>query len=91
MQGTSLGLRERRARRNRERRWRTIRWLLSLAAIVAAGLYAYETGRRLAEREVVRLQEEIAALNQTIETVEKEKASMAGGAKAADKRARDWE
>ena len=91
MQGTSLGLRERRARRHRERRWRVIRWLLSLAAIVAAGFYSYETGRRLAEREVVRLQEEIVALNEAIETIEKEKAGLAGGAKAADKRAQDWE
>ncbi len=91
MQGMSLGLRERRNSRRRERRWRLFRWAVSLAAIIAAGLYAYETGSRLAERETSRLHEEIAVLNQGIAALEADKTKLAEAATAADKKAKDWQ
>ena len=87
----SLGLRERRNSRRRERRWRLFRWTVGLAAIIAAGLYAYETGSRLAERETSRLHEEIAVLNQRIAALEAEKTKLADVAAAAEKKARGWQ
>ncbi len=87
----SLGLRERRDRRRRELRWRLVRWSVVAAAVLAAGFYAYETGTGLAEREVVRLREEIASLNWTIEELAGEKTRLADAAATADKSAKDWE
>lgn len=87
----SLGLRERRDRRRREFRWRLVRWSIAFAAVFAAGFYAYETGTGLAEREVVRLRDEIASLNRTIEELTDEKVRLADAAAVAAKSAKDWE
>lgn len=58
----SLGLREERRRRRRHSHRRIVRWLLALALIAAACAYAYQTGARLAEIDVGKLEERVAAL-----------------------------
>jgi outer membrane murein-binding lipoprotein Lpp len=87
----SLGLRERRNRRRREVRWRLFRWTVALAAVLAAGFYAYETGTGLAEREVTRLSEEIASLNARIDDLTQESTRLAEAATAAGNKAEDLE
>ena len=66
----SLGLREERRRRRRHFHGRIVRWLLALALIAAAGAYAYQTGTRLAEIDVARLEERVAALTARTEELE---------------------
>lgn len=56
----SLGLREYRRKRQRQRLWALIRWLLASAAVLAAGAYAYQTGSRLAARNLASLEEQLA-------------------------------
>jgi hypothetical protein len=87
----SLGLRERRSHRRRQLRWRLFKWTVTLAAIVAAGLYSYETGNRLAEREVARLHEEIQTLTLRIEELEQDNVKLADAAAASDRGAQDWQ
>ncbi len=91
MQRMSLGLRERRSHRRRQLRWRLFKWTVILAAIVAAGLYSYETGSRLAEREVDRLHEEIQTLTLRIEELEQDNVQLADVAAASDRGAQDWQ
>lgn len=56
----SLGLREYRRKRQRQRLWTLIRWLLASTAVLAAGAYAYQTGSRLAARNLASLEEQLA-------------------------------
>lgn len=91
MQRMSLGLRERRVHRRRQMRWRLFKWTVTLAAIVAAGVYSYETGNRLAEREVTRLHEEIDGLALRIEELEEQNARLADTAALADQHAQEWQ
>ena len=48
----SLGFRDERRRRRRRVRRALLRGLLALGLIFAAGIYAYQTGARLAEKSV---------------------------------------
>ena len=66
----SLGLHETRTRRKRRIRWVAAKWLMALALIVAAGVFAYQTGSGLAEREVRNLSREIADLTAKAEELQ---------------------
>ena len=66
----SLGLREERRRRRRQFHGRIVLWLLALAVIAVAGAYAYQTGARLAEVDVAKLEERVAALTAQTEELE---------------------
>ncbi len=87
----SLGLREGRSRRRRQIRLRALKWAAALAAIVIAGVYAYETGSRLAEREVTRLEERIAELSERIQTLEQDNLQLAEAARTARGKVEDWQ
>ncbi len=87
----SLGLRERRGRRRRQMRLRLLRWGAALAAIVIAGVYAYETGNRLAEREVARLDEQITVLNTRIQQLEQDNLQLAEAARSAKGKVEVWQ
>jgi hypothetical protein len=52
-------------------RWTAVKWLLAFCAIGAAGLYAYETGSRLAESKLSSLQGQIVTLNAKIAELER--------------------
>jgi len=87
----SLGLREGRSRRRRQVRLRLLKWGAALAAVVIAGVYAYETGNRLAEREVTRLEEEITLLNVRIQQLEQENLQLAEAARSARGKVEVWQ
>ena len=87
----SLGLREGRSRRRRQIRLRLLKWGAALAAVVIAGVYAYETGNRLAEREVARLEEEIALLNVRVQQLEQENLQLAEAARSARGKVEVWQ
>ncbi len=87
----SLGLRERRSQRRRQIRLRLLKWSAALAAIVIAGVYAYETGSRLAEREVARLQEQIADLSARIQQLEQDNLQLAEAARSAKGTVEVWQ
>lgn len=91
MRSSGLGLRESKARRRRRLRWMVIRWTLALVVILTAGAYSYETGRRLAEREVSRLDEETDALSARIEQLETENRRLEDAAAQAGALARRWQ
>ncbi len=87
----SLGLRARRSRHRRQMRLRLLKWGAALAAIVIAGVYAYETGNRLAEREVARLDEQIIDLNTRIQQLEQDNLQLAEAARSAKGKVEVWQ
>lgn len=87
----SLGLRERRSRRRRQIRLRLLKWGAALVAIVIAGVYAYETGSRLAEREVARLEEQIVGLSARIQDLEQDNLRLAEAARSARGKVEVWQ
>ena len=72
----SLGLHETRQRRQRRVRWTITKWVVALGAIVAAGAFAYRTGTGLAEREVIGLNREIAALGDKTAELQKQNTEL---------------
>ena len=58
----TLGLYEERARRRRSRRWAVLRWILVIGLIGAIAVFAYESGRSLAEAESAALRDDVAEL-----------------------------
>ena len=87
----SLGLRDSRDRRRRKFRRAVFKWVLALALIVSAGVFAYETGSRLAERETIRLKEQIAELSKTIEESRQDDSALKAAAEAAEQGQREWQ
>jgi len=84
------GLREERKRRRRQFRWSVFKWGLAFCVIAAAGVYAYQSGSRLAEAEVERLQREIASLSSTVAELERQNSEQQSAIAAERKRAEDW-
>lgn len=72
----SLGLHESRTRRRRKARWAAAKWVIALALILGAGVYAYDTGSQIARTRVTDLEREIAALGQRIADLEGENARL---------------
>ena len=73
----SLGLHENRQRRRRRFWWGVTKWVLALVLIVAAGAYSYRFGTQLAEREVVKKQERIDALESEVTGLQQQSAALA--------------
>lgn len=86
----SLGLREERRRRNRRFRWTLAKWALALCLIGVAGVSAYESGSRLAEREVDRLEQEIASLDETVADLRRQNAEWQRNAETQRAEAAAW-
>lgn len=82
----SLGLHETRSRRKRRVRWAVAKWVLALALIVAAGVFAYQTGTGLAEREVRSLSREIAALTARAEELQAQNTDLQANVILVDRR-----
>lgn len=72
------GFSEDRARSRRRGRilFRTLRWSLILALVVAIGYYAYEAGTVLAERDVVRLRDQVASLSAQVDSLQTDKVRL---------------
>jgi hypothetical protein len=86
----SLGLREDRRRRRQRARWAARRWLIAFAAIGAAGAYAYQTGSRLAARNVAALEQQVGRLDSTIAELGTRAAAQAAEIAAERSRVEDW-
>lgn len=86
----TLGYREDRRRRRRRHSWTLIKWMLGLGVVAIAGLYAYDTGSRLAENRVARLQEEIADLTEEATKLKSEVAARQNAVDAARADAAAW-
>ncbi|MCG8359965.1 MAG: keratin [Kiloniellales bacterium] len=82
----TLGLYEERTRRRRARRWATLKWLIALGAIGAAGIFAYESGSSLAQRQVTALSGQIADLESTVQQLEAEKGALEAARRETEQR-----
>ncbi len=72
----TLGLSENR-RRRRHRNWGgLIKWLIVLAIVVGAGLYAYEVGSTLARQEVRQLEQDIGRVAGDLAALQVENAQL---------------
>lgn len=87
----TLGLQESRMRRRRQRRWAVVKWLVILAALIGAGVFAHETGSQLARMDVTRLESRVAELTTEIETLENEKAELRGRLRETEDVLADWQ
>lgn len=86
-----FGLREDRRRRRRRLQLLLFKWALALALIAAAGVYAYEAGRRLAAADIDRLEARIETLSSQLATSEALNERERATAAAAEASARDWQ
>ncbi len=85
----SLGLHETRQRRQRRVRWAIAKWVISLGLIVAAGVFAYQTGTGLAEREVIGLNREIETLSDKAAALQRDNTELRANEILAQKRLRE--
>lgn len=72
----TLGLQESRNRRRRRVRWAIAKWVIGLGAIVGAGVFAYDTGTTLAQREVAKLHKEITELSRRVAELEQQNTGL---------------
>lgn len=86
----ALGLHESKWRRRRTLRWRIVKVLLVLALLLAAGLFAYETGSMLAQMPVRDLELQVARLNRDVETLSRENAELSATTEAARQGEAEW-
>lgn len=86
----SSGLRESRSHARRQRRKRMAKWLFVAAIFVGLGAFAYQTGSVLAEREVVRLRDDLAAKTRTVDELRHENAALRTAADDARRTAAEW-
>lgn len=87
----SLGHSHTRKRQRRQRRIAVLKWTVTLALLVAAGIYAYNTGSTLARQEVIRLAEEIDSLKTTIDDMARQNAQLAAEVEQARLREQQWQ
>jgi cell division protein FtsB len=85
-----MGFRDDRRRRRRRFQFALLRWLLALAAIVGAGVYAYQTGVRLAEKGVVSRDEQIRSLGARVDELQAQAQTHRAELAAERARADDW-
>ncbi len=86
-----LGLRRSRFGRRRTIRWKVVSAILVLGLLLAAGLFAYETGSIAAQHPVTRLEKRVAALNQNLEALQQQNAELTANAQAAQQREAEWQ
>lgn len=87
----SLGLRDQRRRRRRDFRQRMLRWVLALAVIAGAGFYAYQTGDRLAEKDVASRDEQVRTLTARVDTLQEQAQTAEADRDAARAQAEEWQ
>lgn len=86
----TLGFRDERRHRQQRRRWLLVKWAVGLGAVALAGLFAYDTGLRLAEARVEDLNAEIAALTSRVADLDQELAAQRAAVEAAKTEASTW-
>lgn len=87
----TLGLRDSRNRRRRRFWLGVVKWSIVLIAILAAGVYAYRTGSKLAEHDVTELREEVDELTVTVDSLTSENEALEHELAAAKQEAQEWQ
>ncbi|RMD61828.1 MAG: hypothetical protein D6826_08935, partial [Alphaproteobacteria bacterium] len=87
----SLGLHDTRLRRRRQFRWMIVKWLIALGAILGAGVFAYESGSTLAQREIAALRTEIDSLRAKVESLQRENTDLRADAILTERRLQEAE
>ena len=72
----AIGLKEGRRMAARARRWTLVKRMLLLAALIAVGVFAYETGATRTQYRIDRMEERLAAQDADIARLEAEKAEL---------------
>ncbi len=86
----SLGLRESKNRRRRQVRATLFKWIVALCLIVAAGTYAYLSGKELSQGEVNTLKGKITSLEADAATLEQKNAALQTETAREQARAEEW-
>ncbi len=85
------GFSDSRKRRRRQIWWRIWKWVFVLAAIFAAGAYAYQTGSTLSAQKVDGLQDEITKLSAQVQILENSNRELVAKVEEERNRVDDWE
>jgi len=72
----AIGLKEGRRMAAQARRWTLVKRILLLAAVIAIGVFAYETGATRTQYRIDRMEERLAAQDADIARLEAEKAEL---------------
>ncbi len=86
----SLGLREDKRRRSRRVRATIFKWTVAFCLIVAAGAYAYLSGKELSQGEVNTLKGKIASLGADVANLEQKNAALQTEISGERSRAEEW-
>jgi hypothetical protein len=86
----SLGLREGRTAARRTRRRRIVWWLIVAFGLGAAGYQAYDTGSKLAEREVSSLSARVGELRDTVAALESRTIELEAALQVEGERGQEW-
>jgi len=86
----SLGLRESKNRRRRQFRTTLFKWTVALCLIVAAGTYAYLSGKELSQGEVNTLKGKIASLEADAANLEQKNTELQTEISGERARAEEW-
>lgn len=82
----TLGLHESRTRRRRRMRWVIVKWVITLSAITTAGVFAYQSGSMLAQRQVTSLAGEIEDLTAKVDALQRENTDLRANVIVAEQR-----
>ncbi len=86
----SLGLREDKRRRKRQFRTTLFKWIVALCLIVAAGTYAYMSGKELSRGEVNILEGKITSLETSVADLEQKNGALRAEISEERSRAEEW-
>lgn len=86
----AIGLREGRRRQKRKQRNALLKFAAVLAALVALGFFAYQTGTAFAQREVRSLKEELADLKDQRNSIDAENQNLKSQLRGAREQVSEW-
>jgi outer membrane murein-binding lipoprotein Lpp len=87
----TLGLHDTRSRRRRGVQWFFMKAFLAVLFVLVLGLFAYEGGSMLARLDVVRLEDQVVDLNDSVNSLEARNSELQAAAEAAQARAAGWQ
>ena len=87
----SLGTADREARARRRLIWSLVRWAVALAGVGVVGIFGYQTGSKLSEMDVARLDGKVQALTAQVEALETDNANLKAGVRQAQAQSKQWE
>ncbi len=87
----TLGLRDERQRRRRRFRMSVLKWIIALAIIAGAGVYAYEQAAELAVQDLLQLKDEKRSLEQQIADLRRENDTLQKTNQDKSAQIADWQ